>query len=550
MAERHPRTTASMQHFGAQANPDIARGTRAGLVLLYAPAYDHFSPAYLLSERDLVIGRDPTSGICVPEGAVSRQHARIGFSGGKWLVTDLGSRNGTLVDGRFITELALEDLHEIRVGDAIFKFVAAGAESYARYRIDGATAGPPDVPSFTGIVGGFQVRMLLRALHRVAKSEISVVVLGESGTGKELFARELHAASGRKGSFQAVNCAAIPGTLLESELFGYKRGAFSGAERDKMGIVQAAHGGTLLLDEIGDMPLDAQTKLLRVLQSKEIIPVGATQPERVDVRVVCATHRNLSQLQKDGRFRGDLFARLNEYSVVLPPLRERKEDIYALVTHMLRKHDRPDLRLSFSFMTGLLHYDWPFNIRELEAALKRAVALGEGTVLDAPHLPDVITEVMREYGVITTEGTRRQVDEVRSTSPLLAASASVAVPAQISRQYPPQIAPPAFVPPNFAVQPTAPGEIDIQPASSAPETVVPDSYGYSAAGIPEERARAFPGSPSDPPRGAANPSEEELRALLAQHKGNVAAVGRVFGKERMQVHRWLKRYGIDVEQYR
>ncbi|MBL8742335.1 MAG: sigma 54-interacting transcriptional regulator [Myxococcales bacterium] len=525
-----------MQHFGAQANPDIARGTRAGLVLLYAPAYDHFSPAYLLSERDLVIGRDPTSGICVPEGAVSRQHARIGFSGGKWVITDLGSRNGTLVDGRFVTELALEDLHEIRVGDASFKFVAAGAESYARYRIDGATAGPPDVPSFTGIVGGFQVRMLLRALHRVAKSEISVVVLGESGTGKELFARELHAASGRKGSFQAVNCAAIPGSLLESELFGYKRGAFSGAERDKMGIVQAANGGTLLLDEIGDMPLDAQTKLLRVLQSKEIIPVGATQPERVDVRVVCATHRNLSQLQKDGRFRGDLFARLNEYSVVLPPLRERKEDIYALVTHMLRKHDRPDLRLSFSFMTGLLHYDWPFNIRELEAALKRAVALGEGTVLDAPHLPDVITEVMREYGVITTEGTRRQVDDVRATSPALAG------PVQVSRQYPPQIAPPAFVPPNFAVQPTAPGEIDVQPASAPPPTVMPGAYPYGAPDAP--------GRAPEPPRGAANPSEEELRALLAQHKGNVAAVGRVFGKERMQVHRWLKRYGIDVEQYR
>jgi len=513
-----------MQHFGAQASPDIARGTRAGLVLLYAPAYDQFSPAYLLSERDLVIGRDPTSGVCVPEGAVSRQHARIGFKEGKWVVSDLGSRNGTLVDGRFITELALEDLHEIRVGDAIFKFVAAGAESYARYRIDGATSGPPDVPSFTGIVGGFQVRMLLRALHRVAKSEISVVVLGESGTGKELFARELHAASGRKGSFQAVNCAAIPGTLLESELFGYKRGAFSGADRDKIGIVQAAHGGTLLLDEIGDMPLDAQTKLLRVLQSKEIIPVGATQPERVDVRVVCATHRNLSQLQKDGRFRGDLFARLNEYSVVLPPLRERKEDIFALVTHMLRKHDRPDLRMSFSFMTGLLHYDWPFNIRELEAALKRAVALGEGSLLDAAHLPDVITDVMTEYGVITTEGARRQIgDDIRTTTP---------GPLLVARSgYPPA---PAFVPANFAVQPTQPGDVNMP-----------------SSGLPTFPSLPLPviSEPDRQPR-AANPTEDELRALLSQHKGNVAAVGRVFGKERMQVHRWLKRYGIDVEQYR
>ncbi len=523
MADRQPRTTASMQHFGAQASPDVARGTRAGLVLLYAPAYDQFSPAYLLSERDLIIGRDPTSNLCVPEGAVSRQHARIGFSQGKWLITDLGSRNGTLVDGRFVTELALEDLHEIRIGDAIFKFVAAGAESYARYRIDGATAGPPDTPSFTGIVGGFQIRMLLRALHRVAKSEISVVVLGESGTGKELFARELHAASGRKGSFQAVNCAAIPAPLLESELFGYKRGAFSGADRDKVGIVRAADGGTLFLDEIGDMPLEAQTKLLRVLQAKEIIPVGATASERVDVRVVCATHRNLSQLQKDGRFRGDLFARLNEYSVVLPPLRERKEDIYALVTHILRKQDRPDLRLSFSFMTGLLHYDWPFNVRELEATLKRAVALCEGQMLDAPHLPDVINDAMVGYGVVTVDGQRRQVeDDLRGT-----------IPGPLPR-------PEAFTGPPPSVTYAA------DPAA-APGRTLPGEPPAGYPGFPPEPA---PVSEAARVRAPAQPTEEELRALLVQHKGNVAAVGRVFGKERMQVHRWLKRFGIDVEQYR
>jgi len=489
-----------MNRYGAQASPDLARGTRAGLVLLYAPSYEQFAPAYLLSERDLIIGRDPSCGICVPEGAVSRQHARIRFRDGHWIIGDLGSRNGTLVDGRFVTELPLEDLHEIRVGDAIFKFVAAGAESYARYRIDGVTEGGLDASSESGIAGGYQIRMLLRAIHRVARSEISVVVLGESGTGKELFARELHAASGRKGAFQAVNCAAIPATLLESELFGYKRGAFSGADRDRTGIVKAADGGTLFLDEIGDMPLDAQAKLLRVLQSKEIIPVGATVPERVDVRVVCATHRNLSALQREDRFRGALFARLNEYSLVLPPLRERKEDIFALVKNLLVRQGRPDVSPTFSFMTGLLHYDWPFNVRELEASIKRAVAIAEGNILDAPHLPDTIKLAMTEYAVRTTEGS---VFDVRATMPATMSSGGL------------------------------PGVL----SATIPQPV----------GLADAKVGAVDGAA---PKRTGTPTEEELRALLTHHKGNVAAVGREFGKERMQVHRWLKRYGIDVEQYR
>jgi transcriptional regulator with GAF, ATPase, and Fis domain len=489
-----------MNRYGAQASPDLARGTRAGLVLLYAPSYDQFAPAYLLSERDLIIGRDPSCGVCVPEGAVSRQHARIRFQDGQWFIGDLSSRNGTLVDGCVVTEIPLEDLHEIRVGDAIFKFVAAGAESYARYRIDGVTDGGLDNSSATGVVGGYQIRMLLRAIQRVAKSEISVVILGESGTGKELFAREIHGASGRRGAFQAVHCAAIPATLLESELFGYKRGAFSGAERDKAGIVKAADGGTLFLDEIGDMPMDAQAKLLRVLQSKEIIPVGATSPERVDVRVVCATHRNLSALQREDRFRGDLFARLNEYSVVLPPLRERKEDVFTLVRSMLTRHGRPDLAVTFSFMTGLLHYDWPFNVRELEAAIKRAVALADSSTLDAAQLPDSIKQAMTEYAVRTTDG---GVFEMRATMPSTFPSPQALAMHQAA-MHSTHRAPLAAAPPADVVRPNRTG----------------------------------------------TPTEQELRALLAHHKGNVAAVGREFGKERMQVHRWLKRYGIDVEQYR
>jgi transcriptional regulator with GAF, ATPase, and Fis domain len=537
MAERHPRTTASMQRYGAHASPEATRATRAGLILLYAPHFDQFSPAYLLSERDLVIGRDPTCGVCVPEGAVSRQHARVSFRATRWVVTDLGSRNGTLIDGRFITELALQDQHELRVGDAIFKFVAQGAESFA------ASAAPAGAPSLAGIVGNYQIRVLLKALHRVAPSEISVVVLGETGTGKELFARELHLASGRKGTFQAVNCAAIPGTLLESELFGYKRGAFSGADRDKIGIIKAADHGTLFLDEIGDMPIEAQAKLLRVLQSREIIPIGATTPEHVDVRIVCATHRNLAALQRDGKFRGDLFARLNEYSVTLPPLRDRKEDIFALVRSMLFRQGRQNMILSFPFMTGLLHYDWPFNVRELEAAIKRAIAVAESDTLEANHLPDAIKEVMLEYGVhrVDTDGA------------LLLGPAAQAASVDVTQ-------PPIDVRPFF---PGGRGPIpdDLPPSRAASEVqsaIAPPEY----AGFPRTPAAGQRFQTSPPPSSAAPPpparvpgrfqapTEEELRALMAHHRGNVAAVGREFGKERMQVHRWLRKYGIDAESYR
>src|SRR5690606_24172726 len=149
-------------------------------------------------------------------------------------------------------------------------------------------------------VGGYRMDRIVAELERVAPSELGVLVLGPSGTGKEVVARELHRLSGRQGPFCAVNCAAIPAHLIESELFGWKRGAFSGADRDRVGLVRAAHRGTLLLDEIGDMPLDAQAKLLRVLQTKEVLPLGGTQPERVDVRFVAATHQDLARLQREG----------------------------------------------------------------------------------------------------------------------------------------------------------------------------------------------------------------------------------------------------------
>jgi DNA-binding NtrC family response regulator len=465
-----------MHVYGAPAAPGGARGTYPGLVLLYAEGFGGLEPAYPFGDGDLVIGRDASCDIVLPQAAVSRQHARIRYENGGYVVADLGSRNGTLVDGAFVREAALEPDAELRVGDAIFKLVETEAEHYARYRIDGKVDGHVE-PASRRIVGGYRIARLLGAAARVARGPVSIILHGESGTGKELFAREIHAASGRSGPFLAVNCAAIPPALVESELFGYRRGAFSGADRDKIGLVRAADRGTLLLDEIGDMPLEAQAKLLRLLQSKEIFPVGATAPEHVDVRIVCATHRDLGALREKGLFRGDLFARLNEYSLRIPPLRERKEDVHLLVRTLLARYDRAELGATFAYMTGLLHYDFPFNVRELEAAIKRGITLCDGPALDAPHLPDEIRDVMRAYG-------RRERDARAST-----------------------------------------------PA-------------------PPDLAATFPGhAPTSARRGAA-PTEAELRALLTQHQGNLAAVGRELGKERMQVHRWLKRYGIDPGEYR
>ncbi len=459
---------------------------RAGLVLLYAPNFEQLSPAYVFVSTELTIGRDPSNLICVPEQAVSRQHARFYLQGEQWMLEDLGSRNGTMVDGTYLSggaAIELEPNHEIRVGDAIFKFIDAGVEKHVAYRIDGKVAGERKAKLFTEIVGGAQIDHIAADIERIAPTELSAVILGETGTGKEVVARGIHRLSGRRGSFQAINCAAIPHNLLESELFGYRRGAFSGADRDKPGLIKLADGGTLFLDEIGDMPLDAQAKLLRVLQSREVFPLGATTPERVDIRVVCATHRDLYQYVKEEKFRGDLLARLNEHVVRLPPLRERKEDIYLLARSFAERYGRPDLGFTFSFIVALLHYDWPFNVRELESCIKRGVALigtQNAPQLDTVHLPDAISEHMKGYGER------------------------------------PRVAAPSNLPPNVH-------------HGAAPGAQVP--------------------MPASPSRKSA-PTEEELRALLERHRGNIAAVGRELGKERMQVHRWLKKYNIDLAQYR
>jgi DNA-binding NtrC family response regulator len=372
--------------------------TRAGLVLLYAREFERLPIAQAVGEGTLVIGREPPPGnLCLPLPSVSRTHARVVWGEDKWLLCDLGSRNGTLVNGVSIRERALEAGDVVRIGDTIFKFVAEDVDLYAAYRIDGALAphasrlAPSLASEFTG---GLVMDRLAADLSIVAKTELSILILGETGTGKEVFARAAHAASGRSGAFIAINCAAIPPTLIEGELFGHRRGAFTGADRDRAGHVASAEGGTLFLDEIGDMPLEAQAKLLRMIETREVTPLGSSTARRVDVRLVCATHRHLEERVADGTFRADLFARIAGHRLLLPPLRERKEDIYALTRRFIGPGPEP----TFGFYAALFHYPWPFNVRELAATAQRARALAGAQEPGVEQLPDAVRAAIEHYG--------------------------------------------------------------------------------------------------------------------------------------------------------
>jgi transcriptional regulator with PAS, ATPase and Fis domain len=237
-----------------------------------------------------------------------------------------------------------------------------------------------------------------RLAERVAGSQSAVLLSGESGTGKELFAHAIHQTSPRGHfPFVRVNCASIPEHLLESELFGYEEGAFTGAKKGgKKGKFELAHRGTLFLDEIGDMPLHMQSKLLRVLQEKEIERVGGQLPISVDVRIIAATHRDLEQMVREGKFRQDLYYRLHVMKIEIPPLRIRKDDLVAIAKSLLRKlerkFNRQGLSLSYEVITRLQQHSWPGNVRELENVLERAVNVLDGTVIQIVHLPLYLQE--------------------------------------------------------------------------------------------------------------------------------------------------------------
>jgi transcriptional regulator with PAS, ATPase and Fis domain len=426
---------------------------------------------YSLADVDtVVIGRGGTRGalrnreggvrqlvLRVPDRWMSSTHARLSKVFGRWMVEDAGSKNGTVLNGALEKRAVLSDGDLVELGHTFFLYRdAVPTEESEPVDTDASDLVAP-APGLATLLLPFS--RAFSALTQVAASPVSIVLMGESGTGKEVIARAIHELSRRAGQFVAVNCGALPETLVETELFGYKKGAFSGAGEDRPGLVRAADRGTVFLDEIGDLPATSQAAFLRVLQEKEVTPVGATKPVPVDFRLVAATHRHLEHLVARGEFRADLFARISGFSVELPPLRERREDLGLLVGTLLRRHlpERCEqVTFSSEAARALFRYPWPLNIRELEKALSTAVVLAGNGPVEPSHLPTAVAAALK-------------------------------------------------------ATPVTPSEVE----ESGP--------------LSEEDAKR----------------KEELLALLREHGGNISAVARVMGKARMQIQRWIKRYGID-----
>ncbi len=286
------------------------------------------------------------------------------------------------------------------------------------------------------------IRVLVDKLKIIASTDSTVMITGDSGTGKELFARTIHNLSHRKNnSFVAINCGAIPTNLLESELFGYKKGAFTGAYTDKIGFFEEASHGTIFLDEIGEVEPQFQGKLLRVLQEGEVMPVGSNRPVKVNARVIAATNKNLRQSMAKGEFRKDLYYRLNVIQIEIPPLQERKEDIPLLANYFLAKYSekyKKNLQgFSESAIGYLIKHPWPGNVRELENAMERAVILSKGNVIDVPSLPTEITDKTEiiDFGIQNYKKAKENFDKEYITHVLDFTKGNVKKAAEVAEKH-------------------------------------------------------------------------------------------------------------------
>lgn len=331
-----------------------------------------------------VVGRDESCGTPLAGTEISRRHAEFRIDGPVVTIHDLGSRNGVFVNGRKCDEAPLAQADLIRCGEWIG---IIGQDDPSR--------------GFREIAPGWYGGAVLRAAADPAKrlpADLPIIVQGETGTGKEGMARAIHGWSDRRGPFVAVNCAALPAHLAEAELFGYRKGAFTGADKASLGLFRAAQGGTIFLDEILDLPAAIQPKLLRVLEQREVLALGETGAVAIDVRVVAATQEALSEAVAAGRFRADLHARLDGLTVMLPPLRARREDVIPLFLEFLQQHasDGPPPALETKLVEALCLYDWPLNVRELLLLARRLLALHahEG-VLKKAALPARMLSVSR-----------------------------------------------------------------------------------------------------------------------------------------------------------
>jgi transcriptional regulator with PAS, ATPase and Fis domain len=331
-----------------------------------------------LEDGQLEIGRGQVGRALIDDACMSRRHAEVSWQGRTWRITDLGSRNGTAVDAvRVNGTLLSEEARSLRVGESLF-LLSPDVAPYERAPVD--TRG--------GLVVGPILRQTWSEIDAIAEKGDVLHVNGETGSGKEIAAQRFHASSARpKGPFVPVNCASIPPALAERLLFGAKKGAFSGADADVDGYVQAADGGTLFLDEIAELDLSVQAKLLRMVESREVLPLGAARARKVDVRICTATHGDLKARVSAGKFREDLYFRLGRPSVSLPPLRERAEEIPWLVLTALEGGQPPHV----SLVEFALAREWPGNVRELLREVREAArtAASEAcAAVEARHFAD------------------------------------------------------------------------------------------------------------------------------------------------------------------
>jgi DNA-binding NtrC family response regulator len=350
-----------------------ARGTRAarpGLVIVFSAGRATLFPLPLAG-GELVIGREAPDAR-LDDARASRLHARVSFENGAWTFTDLSSRNGTFVDGRRIEEHRTRSPRVLRIGDTL---LTPSDDVYAH---DAERLRHADRP-----VVGAHLAHAWSLIEQAARTSRTLHIVGETGTGKELAARHYHASSPRSGPFVAVNCAAIPPHLAERVLFGARRGAYTGANEAAAGLIAEAEGGTLFLDEIGELDLAVQAKLLRAVESGEILALGATRAQHVDVRFCSATHLDLDRAVSEGRFRADLRYRLATPCVRLPPLRERTDEI---AWHVQRELGAigSELAAHVTLVEACLVRDWPGNVRQLAAELREAST--RALARDSQHL--------------------------------------------------------------------------------------------------------------------------------------------------------------------
>lgn len=348
---------------------------------------------HTFDKDSITLGATDDNDLVLEDDTVSRNHCRIWLEGDHYMVTDLQSTNGTFVNRVRVREAFLKADCTITLGKTDIQFAPVDE----RLNIM-----PSDKQRFGEIIGrNAALREIYTILEKIAPTDATVIIDGETGTGKEVVARTVHQQSRRReGPFIVFDCGAVPENLIESELFGHEKGAFTGALATRQGVFELANGGTVFLDELGELALDLQPRLLRVLEQREVKRVGGQKTTKVDVRVIAATNRDLQKEVKAGRFREDLFYRLSVVRVSLPPLRERKEDLPLLIKHFLKNGnfnrsatgERKVSQISREALDRMVAYEWPGNVRELHNVVERAVSFADTDTLELRDLPEHVAQ--------------------------------------------------------------------------------------------------------------------------------------------------------------